>query len=389
VPKPLAALVGAGETAMGKLPGRSSLQLHADAARAAVADAGLRLTDIDGIITVGSRAEPYLMHSVAVAEALGIRPRLAASMELGGAVHAAGVLHAARAVAAGQARYVLVVAADNANTGMAEGLTETLARSGPLHPSFEYTAAPTVPALFALAAQRHMAEYGTRPEHLAAAAVAMRQHAMRHPGAHMRKPLTLAEAMVARPVALPLRLFDCAPVSDGGGAVVVGPAESAGSHPHRAAYILGGGEYHGYHHLSLAESLNTTGASESGRQALARAGLTVADIHLALLYDCFTITLILMLEDLGFCPKGEGGPFVASGAISPGGRLPVNTHGGLLSHGHPGRPGGINHLVEAVRQLQGMAGERQVPGCQTALVHLMGGVLATHATLVLGTEATL
>jgi acetyl-CoA acetyltransferase len=232
-----------------------------------------------------------------------------------------------------------------------------------------------------------MHEYGATEADFAAVAVAARAHAARHPGAQMRTPITVADELASKPISDPLKLLDCSLVSDGGAAVVLTRAERAGALRRRPVYLLGAGEGHGHEHLSQAASLTTSAAVESGRRAFAMAGLTPADVDCAFVYDCFTPVVPIQLEDLGFCAKGEGAAFVAGGATAPGGRLPVNTHGGLLSHAHPGHPGSMFHLTEAVRQLQGTAGERQVPGAEVALVHAQGGVLSSHATVLLGTEA--
>jgi acetyl-CoA acetyltransferase len=202
----------------------------------------------------------------------------------------------------------------------------------------------------------------------------------------MREPITVEDVLASRLIADPLHLLDCSLVSDGGSAVVMTSAERARDFPHHPIYLLGAGEGHGHEHISQAHDLTTSAARESGQSAYAMAGVGPGEIDLAQLYDCFTPTVLVELEDLGFCDKGEGGAFVASGAIAPGGTLPVNTHGGLLSHCHPGNPGSMFALTESVWQLRHDAGERQVDDAEIALVHAQGGIMSSHTTLILGRD---
>jgi acetyl-CoA acetyltransferase len=202
----------------------------------------------------------------------------------------------------------------------------------------------------------------------------------------MREPITVDDVIESRLIADPLHLLDCSLVSDGGSAVIMTSAERARDFPHYPVYLLGVGEGHGHEHISQAHDLTASAARQSGAAAYAMAGLGPSDIDLAQLYDCFTPTVLVELEDLGFCDKGEGGSLVDSGALLPGGSLPVNTHGGLLSHCHPGNPGSMFALTESVWQLRGDAGERQVPAAETALVHAQGGIMSSHTTLILGRE---
>jgi acetyl-CoA acetyltransferase len=262
-----------------------------------------------------------------------------------------------------------------------------LMQSSTGHGQFEQPYGPTVPAYYALIAQAHMARYGTTPEQFARIAVACRKHAALNPTAQMREPITVEDVVNSRLIADPLHLLDCSLVSDGGSAVVLTSAERAADFPHAPVYMLGVGEGHGHEHISQARSLTTSAALESGQRAYAMAGLAPKDMDFAQLYDCFTPTVLLELEDLGFCDKGEGGAFVESGAIELGGTLPVNTHGGLLSHCHPGNPGSMFALTETVTQLRGQAGARQVPGAEVAMVHAQGGIMSSHTSLILGREA--
>jgi acetyl-CoA acetyltransferase len=231
-----------------------------------------------------------------------------------------------------------------------------------------------------------MAQYGTTAEQLAAVAVTCRRHAQLNPTAQMRDHITVEDVLNSRMIADPLHLLDCSLVSDGGAAVVVTSAERARDFPHAPVYLLGVGEGHGHEHVTQARSLTTSAAVESGQRAYEMAGLGPGDMDLAQLYDCFTPTVLIELEDLGFCAKGEGGPFIASGAIGLDGTLPVNTHGGLLSHCHPGNPGSMFALTETIAQLRHCAGPRQVKDAQTALVHAQGGIMSSHTTIILGRE---
>jgi acetyl-CoA acetyltransferase len=240
---------------------------------------------------------------------------------------------------------------------------------------------------YALAASRHMHEFGTTREQLAAVAVAARQWALLNPVAWEKKPLSIPEVLAARMVSYPFTVRDICLVTDGGGAIILTTPARAKSLKKPPAYVLGVGQAITHANISSMPDLTMTGAIQSGREAYAMAGLAAKDIDVVELYDAFTINPILFLEDLGFCPKGEGGRFVEGGHIAPGGGLPVNTNGGGLSYCHPGMYG-LFLLIEAVRQLRGEAGARQVPGAETAIAHGNGGVLSSQSTVILGTQAT-
>jgi acetyl-CoA acetyltransferase len=256
------------------------------------------------------------------------------------------------------------------------------------HPQFETPYGLTVPAYYALIARAHMEKYGTTAEQMAAVAVSGRKYAELNPTAQMRAPITIEDVVNSRMIADPLHLLDCSLVSDGGSAVILTSAERAKDFPNHSVYVLGFGEGHSHEHISQARSLTTSSAVESGQRAYQMAGLGPSDIDVAQIYDCFTPVVLIELEDLGFCAKGEGGPFAASGATQPGGSLPMNTNGGLLSHCHPGNPGSMFALTEAVSQLRHTAGQRQVDNAEVALVHGQGGIMSSHTTLILGRENT-
>lgn len=380
------AVVGAADTEVGVLPGRTPMELCVDAALAALDDAGLDKSQVDGLVTCNAMAQPMLYHAEAMAEYLQIFPRYCISVGAGGGTTFSILHHAASAIVTGMADTVLIAMADSMRSGLTREQA-MLVQSSTGHPQFEQPYGPTVPAYYALIAQAHMATYGTTAEQLAGIAVGARTWAGLNPAAQMREPITVEDVIDSRLIADPLHLLDCSLVSDGGSAIVMTSAERAKDFPHSPVYLLGVGEGHSHEHISQAHDLTTSAARESGAAAYAMAGLGPGDMDLAQLYDCFTPTVLVELEDLGFCDKGEGGSFVDSGAILPGGSLPVNTHGGLLSHCHPGNPGSMFALTESVWQLRGDAGERQVPGAETALVHAQGGIMSSHTTLILGREA--
>ena len=380
-PRPL--IAGAATTRVGELPDTSCLALHEEAARKALADAGLELAQIDGLLCAYSFVEPYPMLSSVFAEYVGLQPAVAFSLQLGGATAATMVMQAAALVAAGECRHVLCVCADNRATGMTrDGAVAALAGFG--HPEFEQPYGVSIPAAYALVAQRYLHETGATPAQLAAIAVEHRRHAALHPDAHKRELLTLDDVIQSRIIADPLRLLDCCLISDGGAAVIVSAADAADElqHPHIA--LLGAGQGHTHEHLICAPSLTDFGCKQAAARAFAKAGVTPRDIDVAEIYDSFTITLLVELESMGFFKRGQAGAAAAAGALGLQGELPCNTHGGLLSFGHSGAAGGMFHVVEALRQLRGDAGPRQIKGARLAFVHGDGGVLSAHCSLVMG-----
>ena len=380
------AIVGAADTQVGIVPELGATQLCIDAACRALNDAGIGKDQIDGLVTCNSMAEPYLYHAEAMAEYLQIFPRYCISVGAGGGTTFSILHHAASAIVTGMCDTVLITMADSLRSGLTREQA-MLMQSSTGHSQFEQPYGPTVPAYYALIAQAHMARYGTTAEQFAQIAVAARKHASLNPTAQMREPITVEDVVGSRLIADPLHLLDCSLVSDGGSAVILTSAERAKDFPHAPIYLLGVGEGHGHEHISQARSLTTSAAVESGQRAYEMAGLSPSDMDFAQLYDCFTPTVLVELEDLGFCEKGEGGAYVDSGAIELGGALPVNTHGGLLSHCHPGNPGSMFALTETVTQLRGTAGERQVAGAEVAMVHAQGGIMSSHTSLILGSEA--
>lgn len=374
------AIVGAATAALGEAPGRTDMEILAEAAKTALDDAGLSLAEVDGLFATSM---VHNMATLSIAEYLGIRPRFTDSTMVGGSSSVAHLLPATLALQAGLCDVALVCYGSNQRSTAGKLITN----SAP--PPFEAEYGPRYPiTAYALAASRHMHEFGTTRAQLAEVAVAARGWAAMNGEAFMREPLTIDEVVASRLVSDPLRVRDCCLVTDGGGALVLVAGERAKDHPKRPVYLLGQGIASFHRNISQMPDLTVTAATESGAQAYAMAGLGPGDMNVLELYDAFTINTVMFLEDLGFCAKGEGGAFVSGGAIGPGGRLPVNTNGGGLSCCHPGMYG-IFPVIEGVRQLRGECGERQVAGAETALCHGNGGVFSSQATIVLGTEATL
>ena len=381
-----AAIAGVATFGCGETPGFTDMELLARSAHAAVADAGLMMRGIDGLCTASASAA---MWALPVVEYLGLNPRYIDGTMLGGSSFIAHLLPAMHAIRSGQCSAVLVCYG-SAQRSAAFGRREIVAARRFLDPQpYEHPYEPMLPvSAYALAASRHMHEFGTTREQLADVAVAARAWARLNPEAFMREPLTREQVLAARMVSDPLTVRDCCLVTDGGGAYVLVSAERARDLPKKPVHVLGNATAVWNRQISSMKDLTITAASQSGREAFAMAGLAPKDIDVVQLYDAFTINTLLFLEDLGFCPKGEGGRFVADGAIAPGGRLPVNTNGGGLSCVHPGMYG-IFALIEAVRQLRGDCGERQVKNAHTAIAHGNGGMLSSQATAILGTADAL
>ncbi|MBU0724039.1 MAG: thiolase [Alphaproteobacteria bacterium] len=374
------AIVGIGGAGWGEAPGRSAMELLGEASLAAIADAGLELKDIDGLCAATST---HAFPTLSVAEYLGIKPSFFEGTNVGGSSFEMHLLQAAMALEAGICNAVLVCYGSNQRTagGKLVSMSEPQWHESPYKPRHPITA-------YALAAQRHMHEFGTTREMLADIAVSARQWANMNPAAFERGPLTREDVLNARMVSDPLTTRDCCLVTDGGAACVMVRADRAKSLKQKPAYVLGVGGAHSHRSIAQMADLTRTVAAESGPRAFAMAGLKPSDCDLVMLYDAFTITTLLFLEDLGFCPKGEGGRFVQDGTIAPGGKLAVNTSGGGLSCVHPGMYG-LFLIVEAVMQIRGQAGERQLDTCDVAICHGNGGTLSSQVTALLGSGATL
>jgi acetyl-CoA acetyltransferase len=383
------AVIGIGMSPTGKVPGKSPLWLAADASLKAIREAGLAKQDVDGVLCSHAFASPFHRFSVALSEYMGIIPTFSNTLQVSGATAATMFNVGAAAIVGGLADAVLVVGGDSLLTGLTPDLAlRSMAESR--DQQYEMPFGIPVANTFAMTAHRHMKEYGTTPEQLAEVAVISRRHASRTPGAQQTKPITVDDVLSSPMVTTPYHKLDCSLISDGAAAFILVSAERVKALGiQKPVYILGAGECYTHEHLFLMPSLTTTGAVESGQRAYAMAGYRAEDMHLAGIYDCFTGTLIMMLEDLGFCRKGEGGPFVADGQMTYGGKIPVNTHGGLLSFAHPGMPGSLFHFHEVIQQLRGECGVRQVANANLGLVHSLGAGFATNATTILGTENAL
>jgi acetyl-CoA acetyltransferase len=374
------AIVGTAESDFGHVAdGLNPIDLMAQGIVRALEDCGLRLGDVDGLFCATTQARTS---GLSLAEYLGISPSYIDSTILGGSSFEFHIAHAAAALQLGLCRVAVIA---YGSTQRSVGRRQASVRE--INP-YETPFRPFLPSTaYALAASRHMHEYGTTREQLAEIAVAARQWALLNPAAWEKKPLSVSEVLGARMISYPFTVRDICLVTDGGGAIVMTTAERARDLKQPPVFVLGCGSAITHANISSMPDLMVTGALASGRQAYAMAGLSAKDIDVVELYDAFTINTVLFLEDLGFCPKGEGGRFVSGGHIAPGGGLPVNTNGGGLSYCHPGMYG-LFLLIEAVRQLRGECGARQVPGAATAIAHGNGGVLSSQATVILGTAAT-
>ncbi|HZR87091.1 MAG TPA: thiolase family protein [Bradyrhizobium sp.] len=371
-------ITGVGLTSFGRHEGSSSLDLMSQAAALALVDAGLDRREIDGILCGYSTVSPHIMLATVFAEHFGIQPSYAHAVQVGGATGLAMTMLAHTLVEAGVAQHVLVVAGENRLTGQSRDASiQALAQVG--HPDYEVPLGPTIPAYYGLVASRYMHEYGLTQEDLAEFAVLMRRHALGHPGAQFRDPITVADVMASKPVALPLKLLDCCPVSDGGAAFIISREPTANVR----VRIRGCTQAHTHQHVTAAPPLDRLGAEIAIARAKAATGIAISDVRYAAVYDSFTITLAMLLEDLGLAKRGEAAARVRAGYFSCDGEMPLNTHGGLLSYGHCGVGGAMAHLVETHLQMTGRAGDRQVRDASLALLHGDGGVLSSHVSMVL------
>jgi acetyl-CoA acetyltransferase len=374
------AVVGAAESDLGQMaPNTSPVDLMAQATMRALDDCGLKLSDIDGVFSAASQVRQGPMP---LCEYLRITPRYFDGTQIGGSSFMALLTHAQCALEAGLCEVALIT----------YGSTQrSVSRAIATPRDYNYFETPYKPLLpisaYALAASRHMHQYGTTREHLAEVAVAARKWALMNPKAWEKEPLTIEQALNARMVSHPFTVRDCCLVLDGGGAVILTTAARAKTLKKTPVYVLGTGDALSHVSISSMPDLTVTAAARSGPQAFRMAQLKPSDVKMLSLYDAFTITPILFLEDLGYCPKGEGGRFVSDGAIAPGGKLAVNTSGGGLSYCHPGMYG-LLAMIEAIRQVRGECGQRQVKNCDVALAHGNGGVMSTQCTVIFGSQAT-
>jgi acetyl-CoA acetyltransferase len=357
------AVTGVGETEYMRGTDRTPLSLQLEASLKAIADAGLKPTDIDGVIPygLGAVAEDFVTN-------FGIPDlRFSATTPMGGASAVAAIQCAVAAIHAGICHHVLLAIGRTGYSGGRIGARVQQMPQFRVVGEFEMPSGAIAPAqLYAPMARRHMEQYGTTSLHFAEIAVSTRDNALRNPSATMRRPITVEDHQNSRMISDPLRLLDCSLESDGGAAVVISATERARDLAKPPVLVMGVAEGHPDSPSAITQrpDLTTLGLAKAAPHAFAMAGVTPADMDVAEIYDCFTYNVLCQIEDAGFCRKGEGGPFVASGAIRFGGALPINTHGGLLSQAHMA---GMNHVVELVRQLRGEAA-LQVPGAELGLV---------------------
>jgi acetyl-CoA acetyltransferase len=374
-----AAIVGVGESdELGRLPHKSALQLHMEATANALADAGLAKGDVDAVFTSGRNTANDLP------EYLGIRPRFIGGTQVGGCSFILHVEHALAAINAGLCEVALITHGESGYSRIS--MPAPRWGDDSTNNQFELPYGISGPASgYALAATRHMHEYGTSSFQLAEVAVATRKWAAMNPKALMREPITIDDVLSSRLIAWPFHLLDCCLVTDAGGAAIVTSAERARDLPKKPVYVLGTGECATHQMVSQMPAFNRwDAATVSGERAFRMAGLRHSDIDVAQFYDAFTIVPIMALEALGFCAPGEGGPFVSGQRTAPNGDFPMNTNGGGLSYTHTGMYG-IFTIIEAVRQLRGECGPRQVRGAQVAICHGTGGTWSAAATLIVST----
>ena len=377
----MAYLTGIACTPFGRHEGVTALSLMSVAARDALRDAQMETTQIDGLLTGYATTFPHLMLANVVAEHLGIQPDYCHAIQSGGASGLTMVMLARELIRSGRCKNVLCVAGENRLTGQTRDMAiQALSQVGQI--DYEVPFGPTVPAYYALLAARYLHEHGLDEADLAEFAVLMRNHASAHPGAHQRDSIDVNAVLNSKIISSPLKLLDCCPISDGAAAVVV----SLDPTTPKAIRIRGAGQAHRHQHVSQIKDIHATGAKAAADLAFREAHIDRGQIEYLGIYDSFTITLMMLLEEIGFAARGEAAMKVRNGDFSAQGSLPLNTHGGLLSYGHCGVAGGMAHLVEAVLQLSGNAGARQISECEWAYVHADGGVMSAHVGLILQRE---
>jgi len=380
-------VVGAFEHPTRKAPDKSVAQLHAECAKGALDDAGLAKDDIDGYFCSGDAPG---MGGISMANYMGLKLRHIDSTDTGGSSYLVHVNHAAQAIALGKCNIALITLSGRPRS---EGSSGTIVRSrgtGVPDEPYELPYGPVTVNLYAMVAMLHMHQYGTTGEQLAWVKVAASHHAQHNPNAMLRDVVTVQDVLASPLISDPLHRLDCCVVSDGGGALILARPEIAKSLKRPLVKIRGAAEAP-KHQVGGKVDLTFSGAAWSGPRAFEEAGLKPADIKYASIYDSFTITVVMQLEDLGFCRKGEGGKFVADGNLISGtGKLPFNTDGGGLCNNHPANRGGMTKVIEAVRQLRGEAHPKvQVKNCDFALAHGTGGSLGHRhgsATVIMERE---
>ncbi len=374
------AIVGIAESDSGRVPNMTELRLQAAILQRALENSGLRKSEIDGVF---SSSDTLIEPTVMLSEYVQVFPRYIDTTSIGGASFEAHLNHAVAALRTGKCEVALITYASTELSSHGRTLGTGEWSTAVPEATYEAPYGNTLVGAYAMAARRHMHQYGTTSEQLAEIAVVTRQHAGLNPPAMYCKPITIQDVLDSCMIADPLHLLDCCVVSDGGGAVLVTTEERARDLKQMPVFVLGSSESHTHTHISQMPDLTVTAAAMTGPLAFAEAGVRPDQIDVAMIYDSFTITVLLLLEDLGFCKKGEGGAFVQDGRIALGGQLPINTDGGGLSANHPGMRG-IFLLIEATRQLRGQCGPRQVKDAKLAVAHGSGGLLPSQATAILG-----
>jgi acetyl-CoA acetyltransferase len=377
-------IVGMAETAVGRLEGSTAIGLQAEASRLALLDAGIAGCDVDAVYNLDPYTQAMSMFAQSLLEYMGLRPSLAATIDVGGTVTPMTmIMNAVWAIGQGYAEVALCTFGENALTGRPKGVHGL--PQGPSLGQEEFEEpfgciGMVIP--YAIVAQRHMHLYGTTKEQLGAVAISARRHASLNLKAQMRTPITMADYLAARPIADPFGLLDCSVMSDGAGAIVLTTAARARDVRTTPVRVLGFGSKGTHKNVNQMPELDELGLAPAGQAAFQRAGLTVEDADFCCIHDAFTISTILGVEALGLCAAGEGGAYAEGGDLDLGGRCPVNPHGGLLSHAHIG---GMNHVCEAVRQLRHEAeAGRQVPDAEIGVVSGNGGVFSLCGVMILG-----
>ena len=382
------AIAAVSEMKPGRYPEKDGYALYIEVIRQFLEEWKIKPSDIQGLLACpsgmasGGSADIFVHEQIY--EELGIHPLYGDTMNAGGSTYGLMVQRAALAIEKGLVESVLCLGAGKfpkVGTGGAESMARMVS-----HESFEFPYGTFIPAIYAQVASRHMHEYGTTAEQFAEVAVSSREWALKNPQAAMygKEALTVAKVRESRPIATPFNLYDCSIPLEGGAAVLVTSASMAKRINPQPAYLLGSGEYHHHRNIHQARDLMNIGCTEAGEQAYQRAGLTPSDIQFAQIYDAFTVNPLVFMEGLGLCPKGRAGEVFQSGRTRPGGDLPVNTYGGLLSFGHTGDASGMSMIVEGARQIMGIAGERQLDRNDVGIVHSYGGMMSEHSTLILG-----
>ncbi len=377
----MAYLTGVACTPFGRHEGSSALGLMTVAAREALKNAQVATAQIDGLLAGYATTFPHLMLANLVAEQLGIQPDYCHAIQSGGASGLTMVMLARELIRSGRCKNILCVAGENRLSGQTRDMAiQSLSQVG--HIDYEVPFGPTVPAYYALLAARYLHEHGLKESDLAQFAVLMRNHASTHPGAHQRDLINVDAVLNSKAISSPLKLLDCCPISDGAAALVVSLEPTTAN----ALRIRGAGQAHRHQHVSQIKDIHATGAKAAADLAFREAHIDRTQIQYLGIYDSFTITLMMLLEEIGFAAPGEAAIKVRNGDFSAQGALPLNTHGGLLSYGHCGVAGGMAHLVEAVLQLSGDAGARQIAEREWGYVHADGGVMSAHVGMILQRE---